>query len=44
VIGICLGAQQLAHALGAEVTPNPEREVGFWPINRADTSLPCPSA
>jgi GMP synthase-like glutamine amidotransferase len=42
VIGLCLGAQQLAHALGAEVTPNPEREVGFWPIRRVGTSLPLP--
>jgi GMP synthase-like glutamine amidotransferase len=42
VIGLCLGAQQLAHALGAEVTPNPEREVGFWPIRRVGASLPLP--
>lgn len=42
VIGICLGAQQLAHALGARVFPNPAREVGFWPIRRVNDTLPLP--
>jgi GMP synthase-like glutamine amidotransferase len=42
VIGICLGAQQLAQALGAAVFPNGEREVGFWPIRRMSEALPLP--
>jgi GMP synthase-like glutamine amidotransferase len=43
VLGICLGAQQLAHALGMRVFPNEEREVGFWPIHREGDALPLPS-
>ncbi len=42
VAGICLGAQQIAHALGARVFPNQEREVGFWPIHRTSEALPLP--
>lgn len=39
ILGICLGAQALAHALGGHVTRNPEREIGFWPIQGVSTPL-----
>lgn len=32
VAGICLGAQLVAQALGAEITKNHSREIGFFPV------------
>lgn len=32
VIGICLGAQLIAHALGGEVQPRPAPSIGFDPV------------
>ncbi len=37
VLGICLGAQHLAEALGAPVFRNREREVGWFPVQRVDS-------
>ena len=41
-LAICLGAQLLAEALGGEVRPNPEPEIGFWTVRFSSKSLEHP--
>jgi GMP synthase-like glutamine amidotransferase len=41
-LGICLGAQLLAQALGADVKPNPDPEIGFWTVRFSGKALEHP--
>ena len=38
VLGICLGAQLIADVLGARVYANEHKEIGWFPVERADSA------
>ncbi len=40
ILGICLGAQLLADVLGGKVYQNPEKEIGWFPVDITDRSAP----
>lgn len=35
-IGLCLGVQLIANALGARLSPNPEQELGWTTVHKVD--------
>ncbi len=41
-LGVCLGAQMVAAAMGARVYPGPVKEVGFAPVSVNDNGLASP--
>ena len=42
ILGICLGAQLIARALGAEVSPNPSVEIGWYDVRVGEEGLRDP--
>jgi GMP synthase-like glutamine amidotransferase len=42
VVGVCLGAQLIAAALGARVYPNAQQEIGWFPVSKTPEALTHP--